>query len=158
MRTRRLGTERAPIRTSHSVILISVGPYRMGIDAGALKEIRNDLDLSAKELGCEAILSAHALFGVRRQQGKRLLVLRPGRVAVRVDRVDRMIEAGAVRPLPRAFQGAERQWYLGYILEGEIVFPMLNPQTLEREALAAASVSADSLGEAQDVTLEAVAP
>jgi hypothetical protein len=157
MRTRRLGTESAPIRTTHSVILISVGPHRMGIDAGALKEIRNDQDLSAKELGCEVILSAHALFGVNKLQGKRLLVLRPGRVAVRVDRVDRMIEAGAVRPLPRAFQGAERQWYLGYILDGEIVFPMLNPQTLEREALAALSNCADSADEAQDVSLEVVA-
>ena len=140
------------------MILISVGPHRMGIDAGALKEIRNDQDLSAKELGCEAILSAHALFGVKRQQGKRLLVLRPGRVAVRVDRVDRMIEASAVCSFPRAFQGAERQWYLGYILEGEIVFPILNSQTLEREALAALSNGTGSAGEAQDVTLEVVAP
>jgi hypothetical protein len=134
MRAGRLGIERPALRASNAVILFWVGPYRMGIDAGALKEIRNDQNLAPEEFGCEAILSAHALLGVPTGQEGRLLVLRPGRVAVRVDRVERMIETTALRPLPQAFQGAERSWYSGLVLVGETVCPMMNPETLKREA------------------------
>ena len=134
MRAGRLGVARPAIRARNSVILFRVGPYRMGIDAGVLKEIRNDCGLAPEEFGCKAILSAHALFGVPPGQEARLLVLRGGRVAVRVDSVERMIETSALRPLPGAFQGAERAWYCGIGLIGESVFPVVNPDSLEREA------------------------
>jgi hypothetical protein len=105
----------------------------MGIEAVALKEIRNDHRQTATEVSGSIIVSSHAIFGVNSGHPERLLVLRPGRVAIRVDRVDRMIEAGAILPLPRAFQGAERGWYLGLIFDGENIFPILNPEMVSRE-------------------------
>lgn len=108
-----------------------VGPYRMAINAGALKEIRNESDRRDQE---PAILSAHSLFGVPPGRSSRLLVLRHGRTIVRVDGVERMIETGPLRPLPQAFQGAERRWYSGLAMAGETVIPVVNPATLELEA------------------------
>jgi hypothetical protein len=134
MRAGRLGVARPAIQASNAVILFWVGPYRMGIDAAALKEIRNDNRLAEEASGCEAILSAHALLGVPAGSEGRLLVLRPGRVGVRVDRVERMIETGVLRSLPLVFCGAERAWYSGLILIGDTVCPMMNAETLMREA------------------------
>jgi len=122
------------IRATFSVILFRVGPHRLGIEARYLKEIRYDAGLSSEEMGFEAILSAHEMFGAGNPRGQRLLVLRPGRLALRVDNVDRMIEIGALSPLPRAFQGAEREWYLGLAWDGKSIFPLLNPQEIERQA------------------------
>lgn len=133
MRNGRLGHAQPPARKTHAVIVFWVGPYRMGIEAGALKEIRNDHRQTATEICGATIVSSHTIFGVTTGKEERLLVLRPGRVAIRVDRVDRMIETGAILPLPLAFQGAEREWYCGLILDGEIIFPMLNPEMLGRE-------------------------
>lgn len=133
MRNGRLGRAQPPVRKTHAVIVFWVGPYRMGIEAGALKEIRQGVRQTATEAGGAIILSSHTIFGVATGQEDRLLVVRPGRVALRVDRVDRMIETGAILPLPRAFLGAEREWYRGLILDGEIIFPILNPEMLSRE-------------------------
>jgi len=103
----------------------------MAINAGALREIRNEADLKEQE---PAILSAHSLFGVPPGRSSRLLVLRHGHTIVRVDRVERMIETGPLRLLPQAFQGAERRWYCGLAMAGETVIPVVNPATLELEA------------------------
>src|SRR5689334_3086372 len=128
MRIGRLGHGQPPTRKNHAVIVFWVGSYRMGIEAGALKEIRNDHRQTATEIWGATIVSSHAIFGVATGKEEHLLLIRPGRVAIRVDRVERMIETGAVLPLPRAFQGAEREWYRGLVMDGEIVFPMLNPE------------------------------
>ena len=132
MRAGRLGATRPVIETRHSVILFRVGPYRMGIDAGALKEIRHDHVQAAP--GCEAAVSTHALFGVPAGPEGRMLILRNGGVGVRVDRVERMIETRELRPLPQAFQGDERSWYSGLVLLGDSVCPVMNPETLARLA------------------------
>lgn len=134
MRAGRLGPARPSVPATKAVILFGVGPHRMAIGAADVKEIRKDRDLAPAEIGCHSILSAHALFGVPPGQEARLLVLRGGQVAVRVDRVERMVETGALRPLPRAFQGAERAWYSGLVLADGTVVPLLNPETMEREA------------------------
>jgi hypothetical protein len=133
MRNGRLGPSQPPARKTHAVIVFWVGPYRMGIEAGSLKEIRNEHRQTATEVCGATIVSSHTIFGVNSGKEERLLVLRPGRVAIRVDRVDRMIETGAILPLPRAFQGAESEWYCGLIRDGEIVFPMLKPEMLALE-------------------------
>jgi hypothetical protein len=105
----------------------------MGIEACALKEIRNDHRQTATEICGATIVSSHTIFGVVSGKEDRLLVIRPSRVAIRVDRVDRMIETGTILPLPRAFQGAESEWYRGLVLDGEIIFPILNPEAIGRE-------------------------
>jgi hypothetical protein len=157
MRAGRFGPARTEIKSANAVILFWVGPYRMGIPAAALKEIRSDCcatspssfprkresleaDLSVPpELGCGAILSAGALFGVASAAESRLLVLRSQNVAIRVDQVERMIEIGKLYPLPRAFQGAERSWYIGITLAGDLIIPLLNPETLASEAISQAA-------------------
>ncbi len=127
-----------------------VGPHRFGIPARALKEIRNDLGRPPEEFGCWTILSAHALFGLGRcAPNARLLVLNHSRMAIRVDHVEKMIEAGVVHRLPQAFQGAERGWYSGLGIAGETVFPLVNPAAMEHEALRISEepVSEESISE-----------
>jgi len=133
MRAKRLGIAEAAVRESKAVILFWVGPYRIGIDARVLKEIRNARDLAPQQPGGAVTLSAHALLGVPSGPGERVLVLRHGRASIRVDRVERMVEASFVRPLPRAFQGAERVWYCGFAMAGDAVVPLLNPEALEQK-------------------------
>jgi hypothetical protein len=48
-----------------------------------------------------------------------------------------------LRPLPRAFQGAERAWYCGIALEAESVIPIVDPETLAREALSRKSAASE---------------
>ena len=143
MRTSRFKPARTEIKTENSVILFWVGPYRMGIPAAALKEIRSPRRLSSdgnagqqeEASGCDAILAAATLFGVRTSSEGRLLVLRSQNVGIRVDQVERMIEIGTLHPLPHAFRGAERSWYAGITLVGEAIVPLLNPETLAHAAL-----------------------
>jgi hypothetical protein len=132
MRAGRLGAARPVMQVNNAVILFRVGPYRMGIAAAALKEIRHDEGMAPP--GCEAVVSAHALLGVEPGEEGRLLILRGSGVGVRVDRVERMIETRELRPLPLAFQGAERSWYCGLVLVGEDVCPVMNPEALLRAA------------------------
>lgn len=145
MRAGRLGAARPVMQVNNAVILFRVGPYRMGIAAAALKEIRHD-DGQAPP-GCEAVVSAHALLGVEPGQEGRLLILRGSGVAVRVDGVERMIETRELRPLPQVFQGAERSWYRGLVLVGEEVCPVMSPEALVR---AAAPVEVEVLLPASD--------
>ena len=64
--------------------------------------------------------------------GARLLVLRTGQLAVRVDRVERMVATAAIKPLPRAFQGSEREWYSGLAVTNGTIVALVNPETLKR--------------------------
>jgi hypothetical protein len=107
----------------------------MAIWAEDVKEIRNDFGLTASEIGCQCILYAHTLFNVTPGQDARLVVLRRGDIGVGVDRVEKMIETGAPRPLPHAFQGSERAWYLGLVHADGALVPLVNPEALEREAI-----------------------
>jgi chemotaxis signal transduction protein len=157
MRAGRLGVTRPVIETRHSVILFRVGPYRMGIDAGALKEIRHDDAQAARPPGCETVVSAHALFGVPAGPEGRLLVLRDGGVGVHVDRVERMIETRELRPLPQAFHGDERSWYCGLVLVGDSVCPVVNPETLARLAEPSDEKAGPSAGAIPVIPCEAAA-
>ena len=134
MRAGRLKHQRPSAPAAEAVILFRVGSHRMAIGAGAVQKIRKDRGLLPAEIGCATIVSAHGLFGIPPGSGARLLVLRRGGVAVRVDRVERMIETGEVRPLPRAFQGSERAWYRGLALAEDAVLPLVNPESFERQA------------------------
>ncbi len=134
MRPRKLRV--APPARNNAVILFWVGPHRFGIPARSLREIRNDRGLPPEEFGCWTILSAHRLFGLALcTRTPRLLVLNHSRIAIRVDHVEKMIEAAAPAPLPQGFHGAERQWYSGLGLIDETVFPMVNPEAMEDEAM-----------------------
>jgi chemotaxis signal transduction protein len=119
----------------NAIILFWVGQHRMAIWAHDVQEIRVDLGLAPAEMGCQSVLYAHTLFNVPPGRDARLIVLKGGDVGVGVDRVERMIETAEPHALPQAFQGSERLWYLGLVdAEGALV-PLLNPETLESEAV-----------------------
>ena len=134
MKAGRLKQQRPSAPATEAVILFQVGGYRMAIGAGAVQKIRKDRGLRPAEIGCSTIVSAHALFGIAAGPGGRLLVLHRGGVAVRVDKVERMIETSELRPLPHAFLGPEREWYRGLALAEGIVLPLVDPEAFERQA------------------------
>jgi len=125
-----------PARSQSAIIRFRVGSYTLGIAAGALQEICRDQDLMARERETLPVLSAHEIFGVLAGAELHLLVLNPGLAAFRVDRVERMVVTGAINPLPKAFQGDERIWFLGLAIVDGVILPIVNPKTIEREALA----------------------
>jgi hypothetical protein len=79
------------------------------------------------------------------------LMLRQIRVAVLVDKIERMAEISGLHALPRAFVGAERQWYRGLAYLEDQVIPVVSPlgfltsQEFERLDGAAAEVSRQDL-------------
>jgi hypothetical protein len=114
----------------------------MGIEADALHEIFRDQSPPEKRRGSLAILSAHEIFGVPAGLEPHLLVLNSGRAAFLVDRVERIVATGSPRPLPLAFQGEERVWFQGLAVIDGVIFPIVNPKVIEREALTRASTTA----------------
>jgi chemotaxis signal transduction protein len=56
-----------------------------------------------------------------------VLILRQLRVAVLVDKIERMAEISAVHTLPHAFIGDERRWYRGLAYVEDHVIPVIEP-------------------------------
>ena len=153
---RRDDTKRAA-RPAEAVILFWVGPHRLAIAAGALREIRNNRGLAPEEFGCTSVVSAAEIFGVRADGEARLLVLRRGQIAVRVDRVDRLVDITEMRRLPRMFRGRERVWYRGLTVIGDVVTPIVNPEAFVQQARPAPSgAEAAALTAAANTTQEGV--
>jgi chemotaxis signal transduction protein len=134
------------------VILFRVGESTFAIAASAVDEIRNTQGIKPApdaELATGGtvrhtlvrngrkyfVVDATAHFQMLPARATRLLVLRDAAVAVLVGDIDRMTELGeAIHVLPRAFRGAERNWYRGLaVLEyGGVVqvVPVVNPESL----------------------------
>jgi chemotaxis signal transduction protein len=55
------------------------------------------------------------------------LILRQLRVAVLVDRIERMVDVAAIHALPLAFAGDERRWYRGLTYIDDHVIPVIQP-------------------------------
>jgi chemotaxis signal transduction protein len=66
-------------------------------------------------------------FGLRIARPTLVLIMRQVRVAVLVDRIERMSEISGIYPLPRAFTGAERRWYRGLAYLDDHVIPVVAP-------------------------------
>jgi hypothetical protein len=66
-------------------------------------------------------------FGLRIARPTLVLIMRQVRVAVLVDRIERMSEISALYQLPRAFTGAERRWYRGLAYLDDHVIPVVAP-------------------------------
>ena len=66
-------------------------------------------------------------FGLRIARPTLVLIMRQVRVAVLVDRIERMSEIAAIYSLPRAFTGAERRWYRGLAYLDDHVIPVVAP-------------------------------
>jgi hypothetical protein len=84
-------------------------------------------------------------------------MLRQIRVAVLVDKIERMAELSGLHALPRAFVGTERQWYRGLACLDDQVIPVVSPmgfltsQEFERLDGAAAEASRHNLERAVQI-------
>ena len=73
------------------------------------------------------VVNAAVNFGLPVTRPALVLILRQRRVAVLVDRIERMAEIPAVHELPRAFTGPERRWYRGLTYMDDRIIPVVDP-------------------------------
>jgi chemotaxis signal transduction protein len=94
------------------------------IDQQAVPKVRHILEWSRRTC---YVVNAGAHFGLPISRPTLVLILRHMRIAVLVDRIDRMTEIPAVYPLPQAFAGSERRWYRGLAYIDDSVIPVVEP-------------------------------
>jgi chemotaxis signal transduction protein len=136
-----------PKRTRHSeqMILLVVANRMFAIAAAAVQEIRSTDSLagSANEIDHSEIskvrhtlernhqtyyvVNAGVHFGLPVTRPTLVLILRQLRVAVLVDRIERMAEIAVIHALPRAFAGNEQRWYRGLTYIDDHVIPVIQP-------------------------------
>jgi len=132
-------------RRSETIILFSVANQMFAVAAESVQEIRSTDSLSGAANEIEQPLvakvrhtldRAHKLyyivngcahFGLRVSRPTLVLIFRQLRVALLVDKIERMAEISAVYPLPRAFAGEERRWYRGLAYVEDHVIPVVQP-------------------------------
>jgi chemotaxis signal transduction protein len=132
------------IRRSEAVILFTVANQLFAIAADSVQEIRSTDSLGAaleieqpeipkvrhtieRNHRTYFVVNACTHFGLKVVRPTLVLILRQVRVAVLVDKIERMTEIPAVHALPRAFVGAECQWYRGLAYVEDQVIPVINP-------------------------------
>jgi chemotaxis signal transduction protein len=94
------------------------------IDQQAVPKVRHTLEWNRRT--CYAV-NAGVHFELPVTRPELVLILRHMRIAVLVDRIDRMTEIPAVYPLPQAFVGKERRWYRGLAYIDDSVIPVIEP-------------------------------
>jgi chemotaxis signal transduction protein len=128
-----------------TVILFFVARQMFAIAADSVQEIRSTDSLSgaANEMEQSVVLkvrhtiernrrkyfvvNAGTHFNLPATRPALVLILRELRVAVLVDRIERMAEIPAVYALPHAFSGPERRWYRGLAFVDDVVIPVIQP-------------------------------
>jgi chemotaxis signal transduction protein len=128
-----------------AVILFWVSNQMFAIAAESVQEIRSTDGLAgaANEIEQQAVpkvrhilewgrrtcyvVNAGVHFALPVTRPTLVLILRRLRVAVLVDRIDRMAEIPAVYALPQAFAGDERRWYRGLAYVDDSVIPVVEP-------------------------------
>ena len=136
-----------PVRRGRTepVILFWVANQMLAIAAESVQEIRSTDSLAgaANEIEQQAVpkvrhvlewgrrtcyvVNAGMHFGLPVTRPTLVLILRRMRVAVLVDRIDRMEVIPAVYALPQAFAGDERRWYRGLAYVDDSVIPVVEP-------------------------------
>jgi chemotaxis signal transduction protein len=121
------------------VILFTIGDTTFAIAAAAVSEIqglqemkqftsigkvRSTLEREGRRYW---VVDANLHFHMPPTNSTRVLLLRESPVAVKVDGIERMTEMAKLLPLPNAFRGDERHWYLGLALLAGKVIPVVNP-------------------------------
>ncbi|HYL67721.1 MAG TPA: chemotaxis protein CheW [Candidatus Limnocylindria bacterium] len=132
-------------RRSEPVILFSVAHQTFAISADSVQEIRSTDSMAGAANEIEQPLLAKVRHTIERAHRKYfvvnacthfnlpitrptlVLILRQLRVAVLVDKIERMAEINAVHALPRAFIGEERRWYRGLAYVEDHVIPVIEP-------------------------------
>jgi len=131
--------------SAESYILFFVEKQMFAIAADDVQEIRSTDSLAggANEIGHAEIakvrhtilrnrrtyyvVNAALHFGLPATRPSLVLILRQRRVAVLVDRIERMAEIAVVHSLPRAFTGMERGWYRGLAYVNDHIVPVVDP-------------------------------
>jgi chemotaxis signal transduction protein len=129
---------------SEAMILFAVADQTFAIAADAVQEVRSTDSLAgaANEINQQEVpkvrhtikrgrrtyfvVSACEHFGLRVTRPLLLLILRQMRVAVLIDKIERMTEIAAVHALPLGFSGLERNWYRGLVYIDDQVIPVIN--------------------------------
>ena len=129
---------------SETVILFLVAGETFAISAGAVQEVRSTDSLSgaASEVARKEwphvrhrirrgrkfyyVVDACAHFGLAAVRPALVLVLRHSRVAVLVERIERMETISHLLALPPSFRGAERRWYRGLTVIRDQVVPVVS--------------------------------
>lgn len=132
-------------RQPETVVLFAVANQMFAIAADAVQEIRSTDSLGGSAIEIEQIeigkvrhtferggrtyfvVNAGMHFGLPVTRPALVLILRRSRVAVLIDRIERMAEISAVYPLPLAFSGDERRWYRGLAEVDDLVIPVIQP-------------------------------
>jgi chemotaxis signal transduction protein len=131
-------------RRPEAVILFNVSNQLFATAADSVQEIRSTdslgaaLDIEQQEIPkvrhtierghrTYYVVNACVHFGLRLVRPTLVLMLRQIRVAVLVDKIERMTEISGLHALPRAFVGAERQWYRGLTYVDDQVIPVVSP-------------------------------
>jgi chemotaxis signal transduction protein len=132
-------------RRSEPVILFSIARQMFAISADSVQEIRSTDSLAGAANEIAQPLLAKVRHTIERAHRKYyvvngcthfnlpvtrptlVLILRQLRVAVLVDKIERMSEIHAVHALPRAFIGEERRWYRGLAYVEDQVIPVIEP-------------------------------
>lgn len=140
-----VGGKPRPSRRRETVILFFVARQMFAIAADSVQEIRSTDSLSgaANEMEQSVVLkvrhtiernrrtyfvvNAGTHFNLPVTRPALVLILRELRVAVLVDRIERMAEIPAVYALPQAFSGPEREWYRGLAYVDDAVIPVIQP-------------------------------
>ena len=130
--------------SGYPVILFTIGDNLFAIGAAAVNEIQSLEGMQAigehpRQFGKVRhtiiregrrywVVDGNIHFGMMPTHSTRVLLLDANPVALKVDGIVRMTEVPRVLPLPQAFQGDERNWYVGLALVDEIVVPVVSPE------------------------------
>ena len=132
-------------RQPETVVLFAVANQMFAIAADAVQEIRSTDSLGGSAIEIDQIeigkvrhtverggrtyfvVNAGTHFGLPVTRPTLVLILRRSRVAVLIDRIERMAQISAVYPLPLAFSGDERRWYRGLAQVDDLVIPVVQP-------------------------------
>ncbi len=150
------------LRQGESAILFGIGEFSFLIAAEEVDEIREMVGLESvaavtmrtsvakirntvyKAGQMYFVIDGSLHFHMPPSRPTRLMLLRNQPVAVTVDSIDRMTEIERVLPVPKTFQGPERNWYRGLAILNEKVVPVVNGVaflTAAEQVVAKAAVS-----------------
>jgi chemotaxis signal transduction protein len=164
------------VRQRETVVLFMVANQMFAIAAEAVQEIRSTDSLAGSAMEIDQIevgkvrhtierarrryfvVNAGTHFGLPVTRPTLVLILRNLRVAVLIDRIERMAEISSVYPLPLAFTGDERCWYRGLAKLDDLIVPVIQPGGfLADEEFRALDVALEAANSQADL-LEGAAP
>ncbi|HVB87590.1 MAG TPA: chemotaxis protein CheW [Candidatus Dormibacteraeota bacterium] len=137
----------APRQAHHpeTVVLFAVANQMFAVAADAVQEVRSTDSLAGSAMEIEQIeigkvrhtierarrryfvVNAGMHFGLPVTRPTLVLILRNLRIAVLIDRIERMAEISSLYALPLAFAGDERRWYRGLAKVDDMILPVIEP-------------------------------